>query len=249
MSLWFPALDGAGIALLLIAVLLAGLVRGFAGFGTAMVFIPLASRVLDPVEILTAIAVFDTLGVLPLLPSMAKSASRTELSRLGAGALIGIPLGLLLLTALSPDGFRMIVSCLILVMVVLLLSGWRYTGSLGKKTTMGIGFTGGVMGGFAGLPGPPVIMTYLSSKRPADEIRANIFVYLVLTEIILIATLALRGLLAISALALGLALTLPYLAAELIGAKLFDPKREKLFRFVAYAIILASAVIGLPIWD
>lgn len=249
MSTFLPVLTGPEIAMLLVAVLLAGLVRGFAGFGTAMVFVPLAGHVLSPVEILTAIVVFDLLGPLPLLRSMARDASRVELTRLSLGALIGIPLGLYLLTSVSPESFRLATCLLIFALCGFLASGWRYTGTLGAKTTVGIGVTGGFMGGFAGIPGPPVILTYLSSKRPAAEIRANIFLYLFITEFLIIATLGARGLLTWSAITLGLLLTLPYLAGELFGARLFDPARERIFRATAYAIILASAVLGLPFWN
>ena len=33
-----------------------------------------------------------------------------------------------------------------------------------------------------------------------------------------------------------------------IGTYLFDPEREKQFRFVAYGVIGFSALVGLPFW-
>ena len=47
-----PLLTG-DFALVAFAALLAGIVRGFSGFGTALVFLPIAGIVLDPV---TAVA-------------------------------------------------------------------------------------------------------------------------------------------------------------------------------------------------
>ena len=38
---------------LAVVVLIAGIVRGFAGFGAGLIVVPLASRVLPPLEVLT----------------------------------------------------------------------------------------------------------------------------------------------------------------------------------------------------
>ena len=57
-----------GLYLLVFAVILAGLVRGFAGFGTAMIYMPIAGTVLPPVWALAAMMVFDALGPLPNVP-------------------------------------------------------------------------------------------------------------------------------------------------------------------------------------
>lgn len=48
----FPGLTTEGIAVLIVATFLGGLVRGFTGFGFAMVFMPLASVVVGPVAAL-----------------------------------------------------------------------------------------------------------------------------------------------------------------------------------------------------
>ena len=50
---------------------LAGLVRGFSGFGAALTFIPLASMVYDPRVSIVALWVVDALGTLPFWLSVA----------------------------------------------------------------------------------------------------------------------------------------------------------------------------------
>jgi uncharacterized membrane protein YfcA len=47
---------------------------------------------------------------------------------------------------------------------------------------------------------------------------------------------------------LGLLVGIPNLIANILGARLFDPTAERIFRNVAYLIIAASAIIGLPLW-
>ena len=48
---------------------------------------------------------------------------------------------------------------------------------------------------------------------------------------------------------LGLIAGVPNVIANMIGARLFDPQAEGLYRRVAYMIIAASALLGLPLWD
>ena len=48
---------------------------------------------------------------------------------------------------------------------------------------------------------------------------------------------------------LGVLLILPYMAGNLIGARFFRPEQEGIYRRVAYLLIAASALSGLPLWD
>ena len=65
----FVILDEGVFAYLVLGAVLAGLVRGFSGFGTAMVFIPIAGQVLSPVATLIVLLVMELIGPLPNIPS------------------------------------------------------------------------------------------------------------------------------------------------------------------------------------
>ncbi|QEW20142.1 hypothetical protein LA6_002336 [Marinibacterium anthonyi] len=54
-----------GLGWLIAAALLAGTVRGFAGFGTGMVFVPVAAQVLNPFWVLLVVLVMDLFGPIP----------------------------------------------------------------------------------------------------------------------------------------------------------------------------------------
>ncbi|MCK4711397.1 MAG: hypothetical protein KAT26_00810 [Marinosulfonomonas sp.] len=105
------------------------------------------------------------------------------------------------------------------------------------------------MAGSVGLPGPPVIMLYMASPHPAAVVRANVMVYLLLCDLMMIGVLHLNGYLVLTALALGAVLVLPYLAANVIGGWLFRPGYERVYRAIAYLVIALSAINGLPLFD
>lgn len=237
-----------GLWLLVIAVMLAGLVRGFSGFGTAMVFMPLAAMVAEPIHAILMMMVFDLFGPMLLLPRAWRDGEPRDVGLLGLGALIALPFGIYLLTRLDPILFRWIVSVLSLILLMLLASGWRYRNPLNGAMTLAVGAVSGFLCGIAALPGPPVILSYMSSPRAPQVIRGNTMMYLFLVDILTFAMFAIKGLIVAVPVVIGLFLAVPYGIAGMIGAKIFDPAREHLYRRVAYVLIACSAVAGLPIW-
>lgn len=238
-----------GLVWLGCAAFVAGLVRGFAGFGTAMIFLPAAAQFLSPFEALTVLIVKDLIGPLPNVPRALRDGHPADILRLGAGLLVAMPLGVWALTVVPPDVFRYAVSSVALVLLILLVMGFRYRGVLTKKMIYATGGLGGLLGGAVGIPGPPVIMLYMASTHPPEVIRANNTIYLILANTVLLGLLIAFGEFVPGAVALGLLLTVPYLVGNVAGAAIFRPGHEKVYRSVAYAIILISALNGLPFLD
>ncbi len=242
------ALAVPGLGWLAAAVFVAGLVRGFAGFGTAMVYLPVAGQFLSPFEALTTLVVMDMIGPLPNMPRALRDGHPRDLLRLMAGLVLALPLGVFVLSLVAPEVFRYGVSLAALILLALLVGGWRWRGALKGWMITLTGGLGGFLAGAVGLPGPPVIMLYMAAPHPARVIRANITVYLLLADAVMIAVLRAFGHLVVGALVLGAVLALPYLAGNVAGALLFRPEAERSYRIVAYAIIAASALSGLPLW-
>ena len=91
-------------------------------------------------------------------------------------------------------------------------------------------------------------MMYMASKLPIAVIRANLLLYLVMIDIAMLISFGALGLMTAGPVVLGALMALPYAAANIIGARLFRPDSEGVFRAVAYGIIAAIAIIGLPVW-
>lgn len=242
------AFDVPGLWFLVAAAAVAGLVRGFAGFGTGLIFMPMAGTVLAPVAAIAVMTAMDVLGLLPQLPRALARAERAEVARMTAGAALLLPAGLALASALPVEAFRWGLSALALAMLALIATGWRWRGPVGPGLGYGTGALSGFLGGASGLAGPPAILLNVASDRPAAVIRANLLSYLVLFGGLLVAVFLATGAAGRAELALAAVLALPFAAASLIGARLFDPARESLYRRAAYLIIAASALAGLPLW-
>ncbi len=238
-----------GIWFLILGVFAAGLVRGFSGFGTGMVYLPIAAHFLSPFEALTTLIIMDLVGPWPNVPRALREGHPRDVLRLAAGVLVALPFGVWLLSLIQPDAFRYGVSGLSLILLILLVAGFRYRGVLRRWMIYATGALGGFMAGLVGLPGPPVIMLYMASPHPARVIRANTMLYLMLCDFIMIGVLYLNGYLVGTAVVTGLVLAVPYLLANVIGGWLFRPELDKVYRMVAYGVIALSAARGLPIFD
>jgi uncharacterized protein len=248
-DLFSQAIALPGLGWLAAAIIAAGLVRGFAGFGSAMIIMPAASSVLEPFAALAFLVVIELWGPLPNLRAALRDGHRGEVLRLMLGAAIGLPFGLWTLSKLSPAVFGWGVSGAVLILLLLVMTGWRYAGTLRPAAIVGLGSMGGFLGGVAGVPGPPVIMFYMASSRAIAVIRANFLLYLLGFDVLMLSVFAVFGLLDATAAVVALILVPVYMVANVIGARLFDPDRETLFRAVAYSVIAASALLGLPIWE
>ena len=241
------ALDG--LPWLVAGAFAAGAVRGFAGFGTAMVFLPVAGQVLTPVWALIALVVMDAFGPLPNLRRALRDGRTGDLGWLLGGMTAALPLGLALLYVAPPEAFRYAVSTVALAVPVLVWAGFRLRGAPGRPLLAGTGVVSGVLGGVAGLPGPPVILLYMASGDPVRIVRANNMLFLFAFTLILLAMLGMQGRLELAAVAIGLLLALPNALGNIAGAAIFRPERARLYRAAGYGLIVVSALGGLPVWD
>ncbi len=237
-----------GLPVLIAAVFLAGVVRGFSGFGTAMVYMPFAGSVLPPVWALITVIIFDAFGPLPNVPRAIRHSDPRDVLRLIAGASLTMPLGLYLLYHIDPDLFRWAISVVSLSLLALLMTGWRYDGLLTRRMVYGVGGAGGLLGGFGGLAGPPVIMLYLSGRKAAETVRANILLYLLGFDLVVLVVMAGSGGLSAVPVMIGVILSVPYLIGNIIGGAIFRPGRERTYRAMAYLLIAGAAVSNLPLF-
>lgn len=245
-DLFAGAVTIEGLPWLIAAAFVAGTVRGFSGFGTALIYLPVAGRFIDPIWAILTLSVMDMFGPLPHVRGAIKSGHPRDVMRLWIGTVLALPVGLMVLYAVDPNVFRYAVSFITLGMVAALALGLRYHGAVTPPMVYGIGGAAGFLGGVAGLPGPPVILFYMASPHGARVVRANMMVYLLGFDLLLMGVLAVQGRLVPDPLIIGAVLAVPNILGNLVGARIFDPAREGLYRWVAYGIITASAIAGLP---
>ncbi len=243
------ALSSPGLPWLAAIFVAAGLVRGFAGFGTALVAMPVATLFLPLPLAIAILGVVDMLIQPLVVPGAWGKADRREVGALALAAIVATPVGVWLLTWVDEGTLRWAVALVAAITLLALTSGWRFHGRLTAPGLTAIGAASGLIGGATGLAGPPVILFYLASAAGAATVRANTILFLAAIDVVILVNLSLAGLIDAKSIWLALILFLPYSAALLVGQRLFAPSREKLYRRLAFTVIAASILTGLPVFD
>lgn len=238
----------AAIAICAIA-FVSGTARGFSGFGSALIFMPLASSMAAPTLVAALLLIIDFVAALPLLPNAWKQADRKATAVMAAGALIGVPIGTYFLTRLDPVTTRWIISGFVAALLVLLLSGWRYRGGEHASISVGVGGLAGFCSGLAQTGGPPIVGYWLGRPIPSVIARANIVLFFGASDFFSAVAYAASGLINADAIKFALVVGPVYAIGVWFGASLFGRASETVFRAICYALIGAAVIIGLPALD
>ncbi len=242
-------LAAPGLVWIALAFLAAGLVRGFTGFGTALIVMPVAAAFL-PLPVAIALVMTAGMASWPLIvPRAIREADKAEVLILAGAAAVTTPLGVWILTWADRDILRWMVSLAATATLIALVTGWRYQGRVRGPGLWGVGGVSGVLGGTTGLTGPPVILFYLASTRAANLMRANTILFLALLDIAVIANMIWRDLIGWAVVPLSLTLAVPYGTGIIVGQGLFRPDLEREYRLLAYGVIAVAILTGLPLFD
>lgn len=238
----------AAIAICAIA-FVSGTARGFSGFGSALIFMPLASSIAAPQLVAALLLIIDFVAAAPLVPNAWKQADRRATAIMVLGALVGVPVGTYFLSRLDPVTTRWIISGFVSALLLLLLSGWRYRGKDHAAVSVGIGGLSGFCSGLAQTGGPPIVGYWLGRPLAASVARANILLFFGASDFFSVVSYALTGLITLDSIKFSLLVGPVYAIGVLLGAQLFGRASETLFRAICYVLIAMAVIIGLPALD
>ena len=242
-------LDNPALVPALLAIGVAGLVRGFAGFGGAMLFMPVASFLFEPRLAVVAFFLIDTIVAMPLVVGALRRWDPRTVVPCVLGAWSGVWVGAYLLATADTLVLRWTICGIIIAVVLLMLSGWRYTGAPRAPVSLGVGAVAGVLGGVSQVSGPPVVAYWISGPLPPATIRANLICFFFFAGIGSALAFLGNGVFTVDSTALAVWMAPVYGLALFVGARVFVGADDRLFRRVAFTLILVAAVTSLPLLD
>lgn len=229
--------------------LLTGFVRGFSGFGSALIYVPLMSAVYDPRISIVTFVMQDLVTGYAFLAMTWRKTHWGEVLPMAVCALFAAQFGALILQRADPVMLRWALCVLVAVVVVVLASGWRYHGRPRLAVTIGVGLLSGLIGGAVQISGPPVIIYWLGSAHAAEVLRANFFAYFSLFSTASFVTYLVHGLVTAQIWAIATFVVPTCILGMWLGTRAFGFATERVYRRVAYVIVAVSAVISMPLWD
>jgi uncharacterized protein len=229
--------------------LVAGLVRGFSGFGSALIYVPLVAAIYDPRIAALTLLIVDFVASAPFTVPLTRRCNWREVAPVSIAAICTIPIGVAALEYLDPTALRWFIAILVLALLIGLASGWRYRAAPTLPASIGVGLVAGVGAGAAQIAGPAAIIYWLGGPNSAQVIRANLMVYFAILAIVSAIAYQIRGLFTADVLILSALLGPVFLAAMATGAYMFRGASDEAYRRVAYVIIAVSALVSIPLFD
>ena len=141
-------------AIMLLVVFVAGIVRGFTGFGSALLAVPALAVVYGPVQAVVIEVLIEVPVCLGLLPTAVKHAERRTILPMIATFILFVPVGAVLLTSIDPDLVKIFISLFVLFAVVLMWQQSRITPLMSPKANYAVGALSGTTQGLTGMAGP-----------------------------------------------------------------------------------------------
>lgn len=229
---------------ILAVVTVAGLVQGLAGFGSALVAVPLLALLMPVERVVPLMMLVGILLSLLNLPHLHRALRFSPLVFLMGGYVLGTPIGLLLLTR-APEPLVLGLLGLFLGGYALIsLAGWRPQGSWLRQNRFAVGMLSGALGAAFGTNGPPVIL-HVSAHADwdADRQKALLTLFFLASGVFTATILAIGGLMT-SAVLLLLPWCLPaLLVGSLTGVALYRRLGAHDYRRLVFSLVLAAAVV------
>jgi uncharacterized protein len=223
----------------------AGLMRGFAGFGSGMLMAPILAILFGPVEAVTMVAVLELFASVQLMPQVLKDTQWSFVVPLGLSAAFFMPFGAYVLRSADPVLLTRLMAAVVLIFVIILMAGGRYAGEKTLFLTLSVGAVSGALMAATSMGNPPILLYLLAGQDRAKTIRANVIAYFAVTQIVLLSVLGLMAMVASLAVVRAMLLTPGYLLATLVGSRLFRQSDEKLYRRTTIAFLLVIGIYGL----
>ncbi len=232
-------------AVIVVGTIVASLVRGFTGFGLALIFMGFAAIVAAPIEVVPIATFLDLAAGIHMAPLVWRQMDHKGLMWLGPGALVAAPIGIAVLVVVPEEQMRLAIAVAILVSTVFIWLGWSLRHRPGPKLLLGTGAMAGFMSGAAGIPGPPIILLYLSAPIPVATARATAVGFFVIVDIVSLFLLSSQGLIDQTALLRTAVLVPIVFGGVAVGHFVFGVARPEAVRQVALALLAGLGATGI----
>jgi uncharacterized membrane protein YfcA len=228
-----------------ISVFVAGIIRGYSGFGFAMVAVTSILLVLPPVQVVPLVLILEILASIRLIPQVWRDIDWHSLRWLLVGSLFATPIGVYLLANVPEAPMRISISLLVLVAAIFLLFGWTWRRMPGRPLILSTGVACGILNGAAAIGGPPVILFYLSSPAAVTVSRASIIAYFLGIDAMSLSMASIQGLTTFTTLSLTAICLFPLYFGIAIGSRMFIKADKESFRHHVFLLLIILSISGL----
>ncbi|PLK25269.1 hypothetical protein C0V72_01130 [Porphyrobacter sp. TH134] len=238
----FGGFTAIQIAVALAAALGSAFVRGLTGFGMAILLVPVLALALPPVEaVVLANALTFMIGATEIR-SLVRDAERSAWV-IAALVVVTTPIGLWALSMTGRDVARLVIALIAVSAFLAILLPKRGAAVPGPVVTGSVGVLSGLMTGYAGMPGPPVVPYYAGRDLPRPTIKASMQLIFTIAASAGLASATWLGILRWELLVFALVMLPMIIAGNRLGARVSGQISDPVWR-VSVGLILGGAAVA-----
>ncbi|MGB7301326.1 MAG: sulfite exporter TauE/SafE family protein [Burkholderiaceae bacterium] len=233
------------LAFLMVSVLLGGIVRGFTGFGSALIIMPALTILFGPRQAIAIEALIEIPVALALLPSAVRHADRRVVTPMCLVLVLAIPFGALALIHIAPNLMKIGISLAVLVMAALLAFQNEFKSLIGRRGTIAAGFVSGLIQGATGVGGPPGVIALLARADNPQVSRGNVIAFMNCMVTLTALSVWAYGFVSREVIVLSMMACPVLLLSVMAGSFAFKRWGDKMLRTVALIFVALSALATL----
>lgn len=218
----------------------ASIVAAMAGFGFALLAMPLLSIAIGPTSALAVVSLVSIVNSGATALTARAEVARDVLRRQVPAAFVGMPLGIVVLESVSGRGLQIAIAVTVAIVAAAIGLQLRLP-PLGARGEVMAGLTSGALATSTGASGPPLVFCLQSRRLPAPTVRATLASHFAVTGWVGTMLLALRGHIDGAHVIVALAALPVMLAAWRLGASSFTRISQRRYESLVAWLLLASA--------
>lgn len=223
-----------------------GLLRGLAGFGSALVLAPGIALMLGARDGVVITVILNALTLVQLVIPAAALTRRRIVVPMVIAAVIATPFGTHLLASVDAHALRRGIGAFSIVAAACMLVKIRVPSTTRVSASLAAGALSGFATGVSGIGGPPAVL-YLMSDRgtPGAVLRADFIVFLTFGQLAAVPPLFVLHVVTWPLVIIALELVPLYVVATAVGAYGFRRFGNRSFTTLGAAIVVALGIVAL----
>jgi uncharacterized membrane protein YfcA len=223
--------------------LISGFVQGLAGFGSALIAVPLMALVID-IRLVVPLAALSGFGIgLANLYHLRRHINMREVYPILPGTFMGVPLGVYFLRQMPETWVMLPLALLLMGYAIYSLGRWQVRYVPGTRAAYLTGLLSGSLSGAFSTGGPPVVIyASLQPWEPADK-KVLMTTYFLLSGCLTLGMYALGGLITGQVLGYFLVALPLLMLGSLLGIRLYRKLGGGSYNRLVNLLILATGLL------
>lgn len=225
-----------------IAVFVAGVIKGLTGFGFSLAAVPVLVVLLGPRTAIPIVIVLNSLTNVGLYLSSRKWVDLKRIQPLIICGILSVPVGTVLLLVLDVAALKIIVGCTICLFAIAFLAGFQREIRNEKRGFVLAGLVSGTLNGVISTGGPPVILFLTNQGVAKRPFRASLIAYFLFLNVATVPIYFAGGLMSVAVAKYAVAFFPALILGAIAGSRLLHRVSERAFRFTALVIVMVAGI-------